>query len=130
MAILDEVPGLEVEILVNGQPLREYTDHGAAAVPAHTVERYVEAQSNATFEIHYTFRPPFPVDRSISMIITCDGNGIDQPLIRPFEMYDPDGHFSKGPVSKIGSRWMLQRYCFSALRISEYPSVTSCTTVH
>jgi protein involved in ribonucleotide reduction len=127
MAVLAEVPGLEVEILVNGQPLREYEDY-SAEVPAQTIERYVEAQSDAQFEIHYTFKAPFPADRPISMIATIDGNDVDEPLVRPVELFQENGHISRGVISNIGSRWVVQKYCFSAIQISEDNNVTCSIT--
>jgi hypothetical protein len=72
MAVLDEVPGLEVRIAVNGQVLQEHQDRSAEVLDQ-TVERYVEAQSNAQFEIQYAFKEPFPVSRPVSMIVTVDG---------------------------------------------------------
>ncbi|CAN9282483.1 unnamed protein product [Alternaria alternata] len=91
MAIVDEVPGLEVQIYVNGNPLREYVDQHAAISRA-TSESYVEVHSNSAFEIHYSFKAPFPVDRPVSMIVTMDGKDIDEPLIRPWEC-------SENPIS-------------------------------
>jgi hypothetical protein len=123
MAVLAGVSGLEVEILVNGQPLQEYEDH-SAEVPAHTTERYVEAQSDAHFEIHYTFKAPFPADRPISMIVTIDGHDVDEPLIRPTELFQENGHISRGVISNVRSRWVVQKYCFSAIQISEYQIIT------
>ncbi|CAN9441353.1 unnamed protein product [Alternaria alternata] len=92
MAIVDEVPGLEIQIYVNGNPLREYVDQHAAVSEA-TSESYIEVHSNSAFEIHYSFKAPFPVDRPVSMIVTMDGKDIDEPLIRPCELFNQEGHF-------------------------------------
>jgi len=124
MAIIDEVPGLEVQIVVNGQPLQEHQDRDAK-VSARTAERYVEAQSNAEYEIHYTFKDPFPGDRPVSMIVTIDGQDVDEPIIRPFELFDPKGHTSYGPVSQQAMRWVVQNYSFSEIDFSEW-STPSC----
>jgi hypothetical protein len=117
MALLDDVPGVEVQIVVQDQVLHEYQDR-SAQVSAKTTERYVEAQSHAEFQIRYAFSKPFPADRPVSMIVTIDGKDVDEPLIRPFELFEPQGHFSHGPISSIGSRWMVQKYCFSPIDIS------------
>ncbi|KAI5379955.1 hypothetical protein J4E82_001502 [Alternaria postmessia] len=101
MAIVDEVPGLEIQIYVNGNPLREYVDQHAAVSEA-TSESYIEVHSNSSFEIHYSFKAPFPVDRPVSMIVTMDGKDIEEPLILPCELYNQEGHFSSGPISNDG----------------------------
>lgn len=118
MAVIDEVPGIEIGIVVNGQHLREYEDTGANVAPK-TAERYVEAQSGAEYEIHYKFEDPFPGDRAVSMIVTVDGVDVDEPLIRPFELFDPKGHASQGHHSRQAMTSVLQKYSFSKLDIRE-----------
>lgn len=44
MAVLDNYPGLKVEVLVNGLPLQEYFDEDQEATPT-TASNYVEATS-------------------------------------------------------------------------------------
>jgi hypothetical protein len=118
MAVVDETSGLEVQIHVDGNPLREYTDQHTAVSEA-TSESYVEAHSDSIFEIHYSFKAPFPVDRPVSMIVTIDGKDVDEPLIRPDELYKSDGHISSGPISNDGKSWFTQTFRFSPLEISE-----------
>jgi hypothetical protein len=119
MAVLDEVPGLEVQIAVNGEVLQEYYDR-IAKVSKTTVERYIEAQSNTIFEIRYAFKEPFPVDRCVSMIVTIDGKDLDEPIIRPFELFNSQGHMSRGPISQLDGRWVVQPYCFAPIDISKF----------
>jgi hypothetical protein len=119
MAVIDEVPGLEVRVVVNEQALREYEDP-SAKVPSQITERYVEAQDNSTFRIHYSFQPPFPADRPVSMIVTIDGNNLDEPVTHPFDLFQATGHSSTGVIARVGENWQVQKYCFSAIEISEY----------
>ena len=116
MAVLSKVPGLEVQIVVRGEPLREYEERGAR-VPRDSVERYVEAQTNAHFEIHYSFTHPFPPDPAVFMFVMIDGKDVDEPLIRPFELFERKGHTSIGPVYKSGSSWKVRKYRFRGIRI-------------
>jgi hypothetical protein len=118
MAIIDETAGLEVQIHVNGQVVREYDDHHAE-VPVKTSEKYIEAQSDAKFEIHYTFQEPFAADRAVSMIVTIDGQDVDEPITQANDLYDPRGHLSTGPVWHDGKRWITQKYRFAPLRVSK-----------
>jgi hypothetical protein len=119
MALLDDVPGLEVQIVVQDKMLQEYRDR-SAQVSAKSTELYVEAQPHAQFHIHYAFKPPFPADRPVSMIVTIDGKNVDEPIVRPSELFEPQGHSSCGPISSVGSRWIVQKYCFSPIDISTF----------
>ena len=118
MAIIYEVPGVEVQIVVNGDPLQEYQDRDADIAPK-AAECYVEAHSNAQYEIHYSFQAPFPGNRPVSMKVSVDGKDLDEPMIRPSELFDPKGHTSYGPVSQQAMRWVEQNYSFSEIDISE-----------
>jgi hypothetical protein len=120
MAVLNEVPGLEVQIAVNGQVLQEHQDRSAEVLDK-TVERYVEAQSNAQFEIQYAFKEPFPLSRPVSMIVTVDGKDLDEPITHPCELFDPKGHVSKGPISQRGEQCVVQKYRFAPIALSKAP---------
>lgn len=71
MAVLTEVPGLKVEVIVDDEPLKEYDDEQPA--PPKTVSKYVEAKSDARFRICYSFTPPFPNSRAILVRLFVDG---------------------------------------------------------
>ncbi|KAH7084824.1 hypothetical protein BKA63DRAFT_573833 [Paraphoma chrysanthemicola] len=118
MPVIADVQGLEVHIIVDGQPLYEWQDRDAKVSPK-TEERYIEAQSNKEFQIHYSFKPPFPSDRPVSMIVTIDGLDVDEPLTRPFELFEPTGHTSYGPISSLGSEWVVRNYKFAPIQIRE-----------
>ena len=123
MAVIDETPGLEVQIRVNNRPLREYIDQHTQ-VAEKIQERYIEADSNAAFEIHIKFTKPFPTDRPVSMIVTVDGKDVDEPFIRAEELYARSGHVSAGPISYNGREWFTQKYQFAALSISTSHTVS------
>ncbi|KAH3970147.1 hypothetical protein HBI25_050640 [Parastagonospora nodorum] len=125
MAVLDDVPGLDVQIAVNGEVLREHQDRDAK-LSEKTVERYVEAQSNANFEIRYAFKKGFPADRPVSMIVTIDGKDLDEPIIRPYELFEAKGHTSRGPISQQGGKWVVQPYCFAPIDIRECSTPAIC----
>jgi len=118
MAVVEEAPGLEVHVQADGNPLREYIDRHTTVSEAIS-ESYIEAKSDSIFEVHYSFKAPFPVDRPVSMIVTIDGKDVDEPLIRPDELYDANGHVSSGPISNDGKDWFTQHYRFSPLDISK-----------
>jgi hypothetical protein len=64
MAIHNNFPGLTVELVTDGSPLREYEIEEASPVP-NTVMKYVEAEAGAEFAIRYSFSPTFPNHRDI-----------------------------------------------------------------
>ena len=118
MAILQNCPGLEIEVVVSGFALKEYSDD-CLALPK-TVAKYVVTQSGFEFEIRYAFAAPFPSDRPVSMIMTVDGIDLDEPLLRPEELFNSKGHVSAGPTFKVGPRWFVQKFAFSTLTTGEY----------
>jgi hypothetical protein len=53
MAISSDYPGLSAEVIVDGQPLKEYEDNDTTVErEPHTVVRYVRVNSNARFGRH------------------------------------------------------------------------------
>jgi hypothetical protein len=57
MAISPDYPGLIAEVVVNGEPLKEYEDSDADASEerqAHAITRYVQVDSDAQFGVCYT----------------------------------------------------------------------------
>ncbi|KAF2004869.1 hypothetical protein P154DRAFT_571621 [Amniculicola lignicola CBS 123094] len=117
MAILSEVPGLEAAILVKGKKVQEYDDW--VHQNQKQVSKYVEAQSAEEFEVHYEFKQPFPDDRPISTKIFLDGVMIDEPLLRPNEIYAKEEHLIAGPVSRFGTGWIVEKFRFAEVSLEE-----------
>jgi len=122
MAVLDGLPGLEVEIVVNGQPLKEYTDTFVDEEEAKTVIKYVEAVSGANFEIYCRFTRPYPHrDVVNSAHVELDGEGVVgkiirksylQPLLRGYTAW------IKGRTTGQGQKWLEEKFRFAELTIS------------
>jgi len=80
MAVLDELPGLEVQIIVNKTPVKEYDDNEEEVVDK-TVTRYIEAESEAEFEVRLKFQSMFNISakHSVAAEVLLDGkygNGV------------------------------------------------------
>ncbi|KAK5162845.1 hypothetical protein LTR04_002944 [Oleoguttula sp. CCFEE 6159] len=60
MAILEDVPGIEVAITVNGNDLKEYEEDDIVNEPK-TVTKYIEATSGVNFGIRYSVARRFPM---------------------------------------------------------------------
>jgi len=74
MAVLDGLPGIKVEVRINGEPLVEYDDDEEYKpqdedIPedrrAKTVSKYIESQTDQEFTINLTLERPYEYD--------CDG---------------------------------------------------------
>jgi hypothetical protein len=68
MAILEAVPGVGVSIYINGQSVKEYEDDGeemGGPLAPNTVVKYIEAISDAEFEINVSVLPAFREHRVI-----------------------------------------------------------------
>jgi hypothetical protein len=60
------------------------------------------------------------------MLVTIDGKDVDEPIVRPDDLYHPDGHVSAGPISNDGDKWVKQKYRFAPLRISKSSFPSGC----
>ncbi|KAF2491026.1 hypothetical protein BU16DRAFT_141592 [Lophium mytilinum] len=120
MAILNDLPGLKVEIVVNGQTLKEYDDDDEdPEEKPRTVTKYIEATSGASFEVRFTFTRLFSLSMySFAMDIYLDGKFMDNMCIQKNDLF-------KGPIeltgvrSKKGEQWYLEKFCFSKLAIDD-----------
>jgi hypothetical protein len=70
MAICDDVHGLQSEVLVNGQPLREYEDDEAEP---NTTSKYIEESSDGESILRWKFSHPFPVQYGVEARMQVDG---------------------------------------------------------
>lgn len=62
MAVIDAVPGIEISICINGQPVKEYEDSDQEVdgpLASTTAVKYIEAISDREFTIKVTVHPAF-----------------------------------------------------------------------
>jgi hypothetical protein len=92
MAVLDDLPGIEVDVRINGEPLVEYDDDEeyqpqGDEVPEHrkakTVSKYIKSETDAEFTVNlsvnrrYNFECP-----SIDFLTSVDGIAVSCILVR------------------------------------------------
>ena len=118
MALHPDIHGLEATIVVDGKPSEEYDER--APVARKNVERYIVAESGATFEVHFRFSHPFADTYPVTVLVTVDGEDLDEPLIRADELYNTDGHISAGPISNVNKVFRKQKYRFAEINIGEH----------
>lgn len=116
MAILPDCPGLKVEVLVNGEALKEFGDDETP--PPKTIVRYIEAVSDAQFGIQYECTPPFPSTYGVKARLQLDGGAASKRI-----------HESKGLLGKkhnfmsrrcqIDGVAFSQNYRFSKITIGD-----------
>lgn len=76
MVNLEDVPGLDISLLVDGVPLKEYEDSEEVKIDR-AATRYVEVQSEQHFGVSIRFDEPF-VRRAkdVQCTLRMDGQGI------------------------------------------------------
>lgn len=74
MAILKSNYGLQVAVLSNGSPLKEFDNPKLASAP-NRVTKFLEAESGATFRIRYSLRNP-PATAVVATVI-IDGHHVN-----------------------------------------------------
>ncbi|KAF2117495.1 hypothetical protein BDV96DRAFT_685221 [Lophiotrema nucula] len=120
MAIfLDKLPGVKVEIIVNGQSLTEY-DCDEEIAEADTVTKYVESQSGAEFAIKFTVTDPKP-ESFLTVEYFIDGKSTTGNLVWQERYQHKSTHHSthRGIRTRQGSKVYEQRYCFSELKTDD-----------
>lgn len=129
MAVLSKYPGLEVTVVVNGQPLQEYNDDDGENPQSSAVTKYVEAQSGARFWVEFRFKPPFPVYYGVQVLLSIDGKALVAHCLYANEIYQYISRWKSAGWKRNGE-WVEQRFCFSKLDIGNYPTHCFCITGH
>jgi hypothetical protein len=115
MAILAEVPGLRVEVFVNGKALQEYDDDETA--PPKTITKYIEAVTGQNFEIRYSFIKPFPTRHSVKVKIELDGKVMEGVVFSKRKILVATDRTSKGAYSSVDGKAFISKYRFSEIAI-------------
>ena len=85
MAIIDDIPGVRVEVIVEGSALQEHVDDDVEKSDR-TITRYIKAVSDQVFAVSIELLPEFEFRGDcIGFDVYVDGVWIDGPLIRKDE---------------------------------------------
>jgi len=114
MAVTDKHPGLEVEVVVDGAPLKEYNDDDSN--DQEIVSKYIEAQSGAEFAVRSTFTAPFPRGHGVQIAVRVDGT-TRRYGYESSDLYGRQGHTCTGISYQQDGIWYEQKYCFTTLNI-------------
>ena len=120
MAIIDELPGVMIEVTVHGEALNELREEGFVD-DKRTVTRYLEAVSGQTFAISINLLPAFKFKGdAIAFRISADGKMVDTPIMlkQNIQRYA----ISQGLRTSDNS---VRKYCFADLETG-----TTCEIIH
>jgi hypothetical protein len=83
MAILDEIPGIEVAVCIDEQQLKEYVDdefHGRPHV--NTISTYIESETLREFSVKILIKEPYVLNcPTLGFQIIVDGVKVREPLL-------------------------------------------------
>ncbi|KAF2210148.1 hypothetical protein CERZMDRAFT_86456 [Cercospora zeae-maydis SCOH1-5] len=116
MAINDALPGIEIVITVDGEPLEEYIESASKQEP-NTITRYVEAKSDQIFAIRITVAKGTPMKGDcLVFAIYVDGKLSDGSYVGSEEV------LSQSTTVIVAGRCLssttLQRFIFSSLELA------------
>ncbi|EME38589.1 hypothetical protein DOTSEDRAFT_29615 [Dothistroma septosporum NZE10] len=110
MAIIDNLPGVEVTVVAGGTALEEYIDKDTEEKPR-TITRYVEAVSGQHFEVHINVAQGTKIKGDdLRFDIYMDGTRVDGPILSKSDI-------RQGSAHKISAERVFSgdKYCFSTL---------------
>ncbi|KAK6953414.1 hypothetical protein Daesc_005718 [Daldinia eschscholtzii] len=129
MAVLEDVPGIEVVVQVAGRDAIEYEDPNASeretrGATCPTSTKYIECIDGAEFSIRTTITNAYQWGHhsksAVKLRFRMDGNAIDGSVLKAKDMIN-------GAVTKIKegqksyctqiNKWVLQRFKFSAVDV-------------
>jgi hypothetical protein len=122
MAIIDAIPGLKAEVIVNDTPLQEYPDPDAS-VDSKKTTAYIEAQSGRTFYVLIKFDDNFSTVYGVRLETRLDGKKFSSQFMRAENLTRPEGFQSRSAVSSIHGNWHKSMMMFSPLAVGKCPYI-------
>ena len=98
MVVPDFHPGFKFEVVVDGEPLKEYDDKNEEVKArevseykaSRTVSKYIEAVTGKEFGIRLSVGKPYEMDcSSLSFKVLIDGKVVERQILRS-SLYEPD----------------------------------------
>jgi hypothetical protein len=125
MAVLEQLPGVEIHLGVNGRYLAEYSDDEYHAQGFTAVSTYVESVAGQHFQVCLSVSPPFefPECSAIKFEISINSEIVREPIMRE-EEYNPKKRwtatFSGVPQPDLSTgNVILNKFTFSKVATSK-----------
>jgi hypothetical protein len=127
MVALPSCPGLEVNIIVDGQPLEEYDDIDEGSTIPNAVTKYVEAQSEVEFAVRVKVTHDFPFPAGdLEIKATVDQLQPAYGLVHLQQLFHPQGNIVDGINGRIGHKTdAVYKFRFTALDIGRLRFILS-----
>lgn len=117
MAVSDDLPGVEVSIIQNGEPMLEREDD-TIAEEEYTTTRYIEAESEQEFGVRLQVAKKSRYEGdALSCEIFIDGNRLRSPIIRANRFRDKD--FVKDIVNVEAGNGLTRNFRFAGLETGQ-----------
>lgn len=88
MAVIDDVPGLRVEITAHDEfPLLEFDDPDEGAAKQNTVTKYIQSIPGELFTVRWRFNDPFPRDLAVRARVSLDGTHMANTVVHRGNLY-------------------------------------------
>jgi hypothetical protein len=144
MAILDDLPGIEATVRINGEVLAEYDDDEEYQpqgdnVPHHrraeVASNYIESETGAEFTINISVGEPYQMNcPSLGFHVLVDGVRTKHCLLRNLD-YSPRTGFEKefrGPTFRdmVRNTKQTQNFTFANLKTSMLTSLEADSWEH
>jgi hypothetical protein len=122
MVIPPSCPGVNVEILVDGQPLQEYDEIDECPVAPNTAIKYIEARSEAEFAVKVRIDHDFPFPAGdIEVKTILDQQHTARKILEVRKLFNPVGMLIEGYKARIGyGTDVLYKFRFVALDLGEF----------
>lgn len=115
MAIIDDLPGVKIEVTVEGVAREEHTDPDVAE-DERTITRYIEAATGQEFVVNIELLPDFEFKGTcVAFEVSIDGRQVDSPTLTKSSTFRTIS--SKG-VELAGG--MIRKYRFADLETGEF----------
>ena len=113
MAVLTSDPGVKVEIVVGGRPLREYVDTKAENSAKQTTQ-YIEVENEGPFEIHAQVSGDYVQKHPVCMEVHLDGVMVARCYVPKYNATNEGKYQYTGYKTNIAERWHTSDLCFSS----------------
>ncbi|KAL5425427.1 hypothetical protein PMIN04_002607 [Paraphaeosphaeria minitans] len=124
MAVIQGLPGVQVEVVVDGNPLKEYDDPDSPGAPD-AATTYIEAKSGKNFEINAILDKHLPTGHDVSARVSVDGLRVRRRYIARHKIESSFILTTKGAMDRIGRFSKLSLFRFSDVETFEGPSTAS-----
>ncbi|OAG07222.1 uncharacterized protein CC84DRAFT_1258387 [Paraphaeosphaeria sporulosa] len=118
MAVIESAPGVQVQVVVDGNPLEEYDDPDSSRAPD-AVTVYIEPISGKNFEIRTILDKHLPTGHDVSVLVSVDSVHVTGKHIPRHKIESSRISTVKGIIDIIGGAAIQSSFRFSDVQTFE-----------